>query len=171
MKKIIVVAKSANNVIGVDNTLPWHLPEDLKHFKQVTLGHPLIMGRLTYESIGRPLPGRKTIVVTRDPNWSAGHEAVHTASSIDAAYACAERLAEEMGVDAVMIVGGAGIYQQTLSDCDELSVTQIDTEIEGDAFFPELDSGQWVIVERSDHISSADEKLRFSCLRYSRWHS
>ena len=110
MKLSIVVAKSGNGVIGVDNGLPWHLPEDLKRFKALTMGHPMIMGRLTYESIGRPLPGRKTIVISSGkPTLPDG---VTLVDSLESAELIATQEAQKMGVDELMVVGGANVYSQ-----------------------------------------------------------
>ncbi len=128
MKIAIVVAMAANRVIGRDNQLPWHLPADLKHFKQLTLGKPVVMGRKTYASIGRPLPERTNIVVTRDRDYEApGCVVVH---SLDEALAAAGEAAE------VMVIGGAGIYRQVLPRTDTLYLTEVHAEFEGDTLFP-----------------------------------
>jgi len=148
MKISIVVAMAANRVIGRDNQLPWHLPADLKHFKQLTLGKPVVMGRKTYASIGRPLPERTNIVVTRDHDYGApGCVVVH---SLDEALAAAGDCAE------VMVIGGAGIYRQVLPRTDTLYLTRVHAEFEGDTLFPELDATQWREVARTD--CAADEK-------------
>ncbi len=138
MTVAIVVAMGSDGVIGVDGDMPWHLPADLAHFKRVTLGHPMIMGRKTYESIGRPLPGRTTIVVTRQPDWSA--PGVEVAASFEDALALALSLDTE-----VFIVGGAQIYAEALSRdvVDELIVTHIDASPDGDTYFPDLDWSEW----------------------------
>ncbi len=133
----IIVAQSDNRVIGVKNELPWHLPEDLKFFKQITLGRPIVMGRKTYESIGRPLPGRTNIVVTRQQDWSV--EGVVVASSLTQAIElAAEELPEE-----VMIIGGAQIYAEALDLVDRIYLTQVHVVLEGDAHFPQFDEDQW----------------------------
>lgn len=168
IKKSIVVAKSNNNVIGADNTLPWHLPEDLKHFKRLTLGHPIVMGRLTYESIGRPLPGRKTIVITGNTSWSPNADGVQIVSSVEQAMVAGEEQAKLMDVERVMIVGGAGVYRQCIDVCDELFVTALDLDIKGDAFFPEINLDEWKVLERSDRVSESDDKVAFSFITYVR---
>jgi dihydrofolate reductase len=148
MKISIVVAMAANRVIGRDNQLPWHLPADLKHFKETTMGKPILMGRKTWESIGRPLPGRTNIVITRDENYDApGCVVVH---SIEAALQAAAKQ------DEVMIIGGAEFYRQVLPQTDSIYLTRINEDFEGDTLFPELDSSEWQEAERID--CDADEK-------------
>ncbi|MCW2747123.1 MAG: diacylglycerol kinase [Nocardioidaceae bacterium] len=139
----IVVAMGDNGVIGLDGAMPWHLPEDLKHFKRVTLGHPMIMGRKTYESIGRPLPGRTTIVVTRQASWSA--EGVVVALSLDAAVGIARQLDTD-----VFIVGGGEIYAHALASglVDELIVSWVPGAPDGDTYFPRIDWDGWVEASR-----------------------
>lgn len=155
----LIAAMDNNQLIGVKNGLPWHLPADFKHFKQVTMGKPVLMGRKTYESIGKPLPGRKNIVVTR-----SGFEAdgVLTASSIDAALALVSDEAE------VMILGGANIYQQMIDKADKMYLTHVHAECEGDAWFPEFDMNEWDIASRQS--VSADEKNNydFDIVEYQR---
>ena len=142
MKISIVVAMAANRVIGRDNQLPWHLPADLKHFKQTTMGKPILMGRKTWESIGRPLPGRTNIVITRDENYDApGCVVVH---SIEAA------LQAEAQQDEVMVIGGAEFYRQVLPRTDRIYLTRINEDFEGDTLFPELDSSEWQEAEHVD---------------------
>jgi len=165
MKLSIVVAMAENRVIGVDNTLPWHLPEDLKRFKALTMGHPMIMGRLTYDSIGRPLPGRTTIVVTRNAHWPAP-EGVLVANNIECALVIAEQEAERLGVDTTMVVGGANIYQQLLPRCTALHVTEVHTSVEGDAVFPEIDLAVWQERSRKKILSKSDDPLYFSIVEY-----
>lgn len=138
MTVTIVVAMGSDGVIGVGGDMPWHLPEDLAHFKRVTLGHPMIMGRKTYESIGRPLPGRTTIVVTRQTDWTT--PGVQVASDFDEALALASALDDE-----VFVVGGAQIYGEALRSgvVDRLVVTRIDAAPEGDTYFPPVDWSEW----------------------------
>ncbi|MFZ9264589.1 MAG: dihydrofolate reductase [Polynucleobacter sp.] len=139
----IIVARAKNGVIGVNNTLPWHLPEDLKHFKNTTLGCPIIMGRNTWLSLGRPLPGRRNIVVSRNPEFKA--EGAETFTSLeDAIDACAS-------VEKAFIIGGAQIYDEALAYVDKLIITEVDTEVEGDAFFPDIDDMMWEEVAREEH--------------------
>ena len=148
MKISIVVAMDSNGVIGKDNELPWHLPADLQHFKKTTMGKPILMGRKTWESIGRPLPGRTNIVITRDSDYQA--DGCVVVNSIDAAMAAA---AEQ---DEVMVIGGAEFYRQVLPRADTLYLTRIHASFDGDTVFPELNAADWREVERSDQ--SADEK-------------
>ncbi|KIF80919.1 dihydrofolate reductase [Noviherbaspirillum autotrophicum] len=140
----IVVATDANRGIGINNTLPWRLPEDLAHFKRTTLGHPVIMGRKTFESIGRPLPNRRNIVVTRNPQWR--HEGVEAATSLDAAIGL-------VGDLPACIIGGAQIYAEALPHTDRLIVTEIGKSFDCDAFFPSIDARQWKEVARERHHS------------------
>lgn len=145
MKVSMIAAMAENRIIGLDNKMPWHLPADLQFFKRVTLGKPVIMGRKTYQSIGRPLPGRLNIVLTRDANLTiAGVQCVQTLAQ-------AQKLAGD--VDEVMIIGGATIYQQFLSQADRLYLTFIDLETEGDTQFPDYQQeASWQEVEREKHI-------------------
>ena len=148
MKISIVVAMAANRVIGRDKQLPWHLPADLKHFKETTMGKPILMGRKTWESIGRPLPGRTNIVITRDEDYVApGCVVVH---SIEAALQAAGE------VDEVMVIGGAEFYRQVLPQADTIYLTRVHRGFEGDTRFPELDEAEWEEVGRID--CKADEK-------------
>ena len=145
MKISLIVAVSRNGVIGRDNQLPWHLPEDLKYFKSVTMGKPILMGRKTYDSIGRPLPGRTNIVITRDPQWQAA--GVEVASSLQDAMALAEQACALAGAEEIMVIGGEQIYSMTLPVADRLYVTQVDAEVEGDAYFPDVDLACWTQVD------------------------
>lgn len=132
----LVVAVAANGVIGRDGDLPWRLPDDLAHFKRLTLGHVLVMGRATYESIGRPLPGRATVVLTRQPDWSV--PGVQVAHSVPEALALATSLGEE-----VYVVGGAAIYSGTLEYADGLVVSHVRATPEGDTYLPDIDWRSW----------------------------
>jgi len=148
VKIAIIVAMGSNRVIGNHNELPWHLPADLAHFKALTMGKPILMGRRTHESIGRPLPGRDNIVISRNRDYTAeGCTVVH---SLEAALQAAA------GHDEIMIIGGAELYRQALPQADGLYLTRVEGAFEGDAFFPELDDGEWREVERSEH--APDEK-------------
>lgn len=147
MKLALIVAQGLNRVIGHQNRLPWYLPEDLKYFKQVTLGKPVIMGRKTYESIGKPLPGRTNIVITRDAQWSA--PGVKVVASLQAAIELGEAQALIDGVDEAIVMGGAQIYEQALPLVDRLYLTQVEASPEGDAFFPPLDMTQWSELARN----------------------
>jgi dihydrofolate reductase len=139
----IVAAVARNGVIGADGGLPWQLPGDLRRFKELTLGHVLVMGRRTYESIGRPLPGRTTVVVTRDPGWDAGHAEVLVARSVPEALDAAAAIDGE-----VFVVGGAQVYAAALPLADRLELTWVDGEPAGDTHFPEVDWGRWQEVRR-----------------------
>ncbi|HEX8424733.1 dihydrofolate reductase [Hymenobacter sp.] len=144
-----VVAAAENGVIGRDNQLIWHLPADLKHFKQLTQGHPVVMGRRTYESIGRPLPNRTNIVITRQADWQA--EGCEVAPSVPAALERARQFDEE-----VFVIGGAEIYRQALPAADLIYLTEVHHSFEGDVFFPELDRAVWREEARQRH--EADDK-------------
>lgn len=160
----LVVAMGANRVIGVDGGLPWRLPEDLAHFKRLTLGHPMVMGRATFESIGRPLPGRTTIVVTRDPQWRAG--GVETAASLDAALTRAHDLDPE-----VFVVGGAQVYAEALERdlVDVLVVTRVAASPDGDTYFPAIDWERWREVGRVPHEGEHDgARTTFDIVTYER---
>jgi dihydrofolate reductase len=153
----LVVAMDAQRGIGVDNQLPWHLPEDLAHFKRVTLGHPIIMGRKTFESIGRPLPKRRNIVVTRNADWS--HEGVEVAGSLQDAIALA-------GDEPASIIGGAQIFGASMALADRMIVTHIDSVYRCDTFFPEIDASVWTVAAREDHQSG--DGVAFSFVTYER---
>jgi len=141
----LIAAVARNGVIGLDNTLPWRLPEDLKRFKALTLGHPIVMGRKTWESLGRPLPGRANIVVSRDPNYVAA--GATTARSLPEAI----EAAAATGTDEVFVIGGAEIYRLALPLAQRLQLTEIDREFPGDAHFPEFDRQAWLETARERH--------------------
>ena len=148
----MIVAHANNRIIGKDNDMPWHLPADLSYFKKTTLGKPIVMGRKTYESIGRPLPGRKNIVISRDANYKA--DGVTTVTSVDQA------IQEAGNVEEVMVIGGGAIYQHCLPTAQRLYITHIDADIEGDTQFPEYDiEKEWCLVNSEKY--SADEKNAF----------
>lgn len=150
----LLVAVSENNVIGVDNQLPWHLPIDLKYFKETTSGHTILMGRKTYDSIGRPLPNRRNLVITHNPSFSA--EGVTVFHSIQ------EALDTCMEEDEVFIIGGGMIYKESLSLANKLYITRVHTHIaQGTAFFPEIDPEQWQLISEKPH--PADEKNALAC--------
>lgn len=145
-----LLAASENNVIGKDNKLPWYLPNDLKYFKNLTWGMPVVMGRKTYESFGKPLSGRRNIVITRSANWKA--EGVEVASSIESAV----ELAKESAVKEIFIIGGGEIFKTFLSKANRIYLTRIHHNFEGDAFFPEIDENEWQLERNID--CPADEK-------------
>ena len=154
----IVVAIDAKRGIGVNNTLPWHLPEDLAHFKRVTLGHPIIMGRKTFDSIGRALPGRRNIVITRNPDWR--HDGVEAVTSLPAAIAL-------VGDEQASIIGGAQIFNESLPLADRMIVTEIEHTFACDTFFPELAPGAWKETARETLHSEANG-FDFSYVTYER---
>ncbi|HYO72378.1 MAG TPA: dihydrofolate reductase [Archangium sp.] len=153
-----IVAMATNRCIGRDNTLPWRLPADLKRFKQLTMGHTLVMGRKTYESIGRPLPGRSTVVVTRQRDYAP--EGVQVAHSLEQALELARG-------DEVFIAGGADLYRQAMAHVRRLYLTRIGRDYEGDTFFPEVDLSGWRLLAEEHHPATATEPP-FSFLTYER---
>lgn len=153
----LVVAMDAQRGIGVDNRLPWHLPEDLAHFKRVTVERPIIMGRKSFDSIGRPLPKRRNIVVTRNRAWS--HEGVEVAGSLEQAIALA-------GDGPSSIIGGAQIFGEALPLADRMIVTHIDAVYRCDTFFPEIDPAVWRVTAREEHRSA--DGVGFSFVTYER---
>jgi dihydrofolate reductase len=156
MRITLIAAMAANRAIGIDNRLPWRLPADQRRFKKLTLGHPMIMGRRTFDSIGGlPLPGRPTIVVTRDPGWS-GRD-VKVAHSVDEALNLAQG-------DEVFVAGGEEIFRQAFKRADRIQLTRIDQDFPGDTFFPEVDADDWEIVEQEDHSPTAETPFSYSFL-------
>lgn len=150
MIKSIIAAKSDNNVIGKDNDLVWHMPADLRFFKNKTKGHWVIMGRKTFESMNGPLPNRSHIIITRRPDYQA--EGCYVTDSIEGAF----KIAEQQKLDDVFILGGAEIYAQTMNKADRMFITEIKSTFEGDTFFPEIDTTYWKEVGRDEH--EADDK-------------
>jgi len=163
-KIILVAAHARNGVIGRDGDMPWRLPSDLRHFKAVTLGTPVIMGRKTYLSIGRPLPGRANIVVSRS-GFSA--EGVETVESLEAALDIARSHAGKTGADRVSVIGGGEIYALAIGLADELLLTEVDADIEGDTVFPAIDSSLWQKVSLSDPVQTEKDShpVRFAVWR------
>ena len=155
----MIAALGVNRVIGFNNRMPWHLPADFKYFKTTTLGKPIIMGRKTWDSLGRPLPGRLNLVVSRQTDLQL--EGAEVFASLDAAIERAEAWAIEQGVNEVMLIGGAQLYAQGLADADCLYLTRVDLSPEGDASFPEFDLTQWKLVSEEPH-AAADDKPAFS---------
>jgi dihydrofolate reductase len=171
MRLAMIVAVAENNIIGRDNDLPWHLPHDLKYFKATTMGKPIVMGRKTYESIGRPLPGRPNIVITRNPDWQveARHaEAVTIVSTVDEALAAAERLAVQAGGEEVMVIGGAEIYRMLFEVADRLYLTRVHAQVEGDASFPLVGDDQWLQVSAEKHLACDQNPFDYSFFVYDR---
>ena len=145
-----IAAVSENNVIGKDNQLPWHLPADMKYFKNITWAMPVIMGRKSFEALGKPLHGRKNIVVTRNKNWKAG--GVQVVQSIDHAVT----LAAKTDAKEIFITGGAEIFRAALPSADKIYLTRVHGNFDGDAFFPELSGNEWKLTSNKDR--KADEK-------------
>jgi dihydrofolate reductase len=143
----LVAAVADNGVIGAEGGMPWHLPADLAHFKQITLGKPVLMGRLTWESIGRPLPGRRNLVLTRDHDWQGpGAERIGSLEE-------AVRVADKGGAQELMVIGGAEIYRQALPRAARIHLTRVHAEPWGDTLFPELDPNEWCEVARRERMS------------------
>jgi dihydrofolate reductase len=160
MKRSIIVAVAENGCIGIDNKLPWHLPEDLKYFRRLTTGNIVIMGRKTYESIGKPLPNRSNIVISRNPDFQA--EGVKIVRTIDEALQMAASIGEIDGAEEAFIIGGAQIYQQTLPLAQRLYLTKVQKTVTGDAFFPSIDPSQWQEIASEPHYyEPADTHYRF----------
>lgn len=157
MKISLIVAMASNRAIGLNNKMPWHLSADLKKFKKITMGAPILMGRKTYESIGRPLPGRTNIIISRNPSYSQAGCLVF--NDIDKALASCGDAKE------VFVIGGSDFYQSMLPVADTLYLTQIHQEFPGDTFFPEIDSGQWIEVERENIQDDLDVAFNYSFLK------
>jgi len=162
----LVVAVADNGVIGRGGDLPWRLPEDLKYFRAVTMGKPIVMGRRTYESIGRPLPGRPNIVVTRNPDFHA--DGVDIAATLDDALAIAARRAEAAGVSEITIIGGAEIYRAVLPRADRIYLTEVHEAVEGDTVFPDYDRNEWNETSRSDVTTESGIAISFVVLERAR---
>ena len=153
----LLVAMAKNRVIGRDNKLPWHLPADLKHFKFLTMGKTIVMGRKTYESIGKPLPGRVNIIITRQAGYEVPGATV--VSSIDDALLMCEKIRSINGEN--FIIGGEELYRQTLKICQRIYITEIQRDFEGDVYFPEVDPNEWEETQRDKHISENDTNLEY----------
>ena len=156
----VIAAVARNGVIGRDNALPWRLPADMKHFKELTIGHTVIMGRKTYDSIGRPLPGRTNIVLTRSADFQA--EGVIAAASLQRALEIAA------GAEEVMIIGGSRVYELALPGADRLYITHIEESYEGDAWFPEFDPTQWRVIASESHAPDLKNPCAYRFVTYER---
>ncbi|MDP1932262.1 MAG: type 3 dihydrofolate reductase [Gammaproteobacteria bacterium] len=160
MKLALIWAMARNRTIGRNNALPWLLPEDMKYFKRVTMGKPIIMGRKTWDSIGRPLPGRTNIVITRDRTFHAdGVKVVHT---LDDALSLAENISLIDGAEEVVVIGGAEIYALALPRADRLYMTQVHADVDGDAHFPAFNLDEWQELTREDHQASDPNPYDYS---------
>ncbi|MEM7692721.1 MAG: dihydrofolate reductase [Pseudomonadota bacterium] len=161
----IIVAAADNDVIGQDNQLPWHLPADLAHFKRTTLGKPVIMGRKTFDSIGRPLPGRPNIVVSRNADLKI--DGVSTAGDLESAVELAHELAEDTKAEELMVIGGAEIYRQALPLAQRIYLTRVHERPVGDAFLVRLPEGDWS-TEACERFPAEADKPAYSLLRLQR---
>jgi len=160
LRTSLIAALAKNRVIGIENRLPWRLPEDLAHFKALTLGHPILMGRKTFESLGRPLPGRTNIVITRNPGYRP--DGCLVADSIPAALAlCAD-------ADEVFFIGGAELYAQVIPLVDRLYLTEVDIEAHGDAWFPDYDRSAFQEIARESRTGEKGDALGFDFAVYER---
>ena len=163
---VLVAAVADNGVIGRDNALPWRLSTDLKRFKALTIGKPVVMGRKTYLSIGKPLSGRSNIVVSRDSNFAP--EGVVVARSIDAALNAARADAQKRGADEIVVIGGTDIFVQILPFADRMEITHVHATPEGDTYFPPIDATQWHANSRADHPTGPQDEAAFSYVTYTR---
>jgi dihydrofolate reductase len=163
---VLVAAVADNGVIGRDGALPWRLKSDLQHFRALTMGHPLLMGRKTYESIGHPLPGRTSIVVTRDRAFAA--PAIIAAATLDAGIEAARGDALRRGADAIMVIGGADIYAQTMPLAFRLEITCVHANPPGDTHFPAIDPAVWREVERREGGVGQQDEAPVTFLRFER---
>jgi dihydrofolate reductase len=162
VKISLIVALASNHVIGKDNTMPWHLPEDLRYFKRITLNKPVVMGRNTFESIGKPLPQRSNIIISRNTSYQpAGVTVVH---SLEEALQKGQEMLRwlDPGNNELMIIGGAQIYDQALPLAVRLYLTEVHAELEGDAFFPAFNRKEWHEVAREDHAACERNPLDYS---------
>ena len=150
----IIVAKSRNNVIGSEGNLPWHIPEDLKKFKSITMGKPMIMGRSTFESIGKALPGRKNIVMTRDKEYQA--DGISVAHNLEEALVLCEQARE------IMIIGGGEIYKLFFGIVNRLYLTNVEKYIDGDVFFPEIDLSKWKMIRKEEFPMNTERNIGFN---------
>ena len=158
MKIALIVAMASNRAIGLNNQLPWHLSADLNRFKKITLGSPILMGRKTYESIGRPLPGRTNIIVTRNPAYRQDGCLIFNEVETTLTHCC-------QSAEILFVIGGSALYEAMLPLADTLYVTEIKKEFPGDTFFPELDRADWLEVEREDINDDPDAAFSYSFLK------
>jgi dihydrofolate reductase len=166
MDIVLVAAVAENGIIGRGNTLPWRLKSDMQHFRALTMGKPVVMGRKTFLSIGKPLAGRTTIVVSRDHAFAA--PGIVVASGLDAALTVARGDALRRNADAIIIAGGAEIYTQVLPQASQLAITHVHKEVDGDARFPKIDLALWREAARSEHPAAAEDEAAFAFVTYAR---
>jgi dihydrofolate reductase len=163
---VLVAAVAENGVIGRDGGLPWRLPSDLRRFRAITWGHPVVMGRKTYDAIGKPLPGRTNIVITRDAAFAV--RGAIAASNLDAALMVARGDAFRRGVRHIMIIGGGDLYGQTIGRACRLEITRVHGRPTGDSIFPAIDPAQWRETERCEYPAGPDDDAAFTALTYER---
>lgn len=162
----LVAAVARNGVIGDQGRLPWHLPGDLAHFRTVTMAHPLLMGRRTFASIGRPLPGRTNIVVSRDPRFAP--PGVTVAGSLADGLARADAAANALGADAILVIGGGELYRALIDDADALLITAVDLAPAGDTTFPPINPVEWQLVDRRGPMQTPGDSAPYSVERWAR---
>jgi dihydrofolate reductase len=162
----LVAALAENGVIGRDNGLPWRLKSDMVHFRAITMGKPVVMGRKTFLSIGRPLPGRTTIVVSRDHTFAA--PGVVVAPTVEAALTVAQGDALRRGADCIIVAGGADLYAQTMPLAERLHITYVHRAVDGDAYFPAIDRSVWLETGRDEHAAAAGDDAAFAFVIYQR---
>ena len=162
----LVAAVARNGVMGRDGTLPWHLPGDLQHFRQTTWGHPLLMGRRTFQSIGRALPGRESVVLTHDESFAA--KGVHVAHDLAEGLELAAALAAKMGVGEIMVVGGGMLYGALIERAKRLIITEVDAEVRGDVLFPQISMTQWQLLARSQITRAMGDEFDWCHAAYAR---
>ena len=163
---VLVAAVADNGVIGRDGGLPWRLPSDLRRFRAITIGHPVVMGRKTYDAIGKALPGRTNIVITRDAAFAA--RGAISASNLEAALMVARGDALRRGVHHIMVIGGGELYGQTIGRACRLEITRVHARPAGDSVFPAIDPAQWRETERCEHPAGPDDDAPFTTLAYER---
>jgi len=166
MQIVLVAAIGENNVIGRDGQLPWRLKSDLQHFRALTMNRPVIMGRKTYESIGKPLKGRTNIVLTRAPGLKAPGTVL--ATSLEAAFAMARQDAVKRGVDEIMVIGGSAVFADSMARANRLEITHVHAAPEGDTLFPPIDPKVWREAKREEHAAGPDDDASFAVAAYSR---
>lgn len=162
----LVAAVAQNGVMGRNGTLPWYLPGDLKHFRRTTIGHPLMMGRRTYQSIGRPLPGRESVVLTHNLSFAA--KGIHIAHDMAAGLEVASRLAVRMGVDEIMVVGGGELYAALIDRASRLVITEVAADVDGDVVFPLIDPALWDMTTRSEAQCGPGDEFIWRHASYAR---
>jgi dihydrofolate reductase len=166
LKVCLIVVVADNGVIGMSGAMPWHLPSELKYFRARTIGKPVIMGRKTFQSIGKPLPGRDNIVITRDVEFKAPGATV--VATLEAAMAAGRVAAAKLSASEIMVIGGAEIYRQALASADRVYLTRIHVTPAGDTFFPPLDAAHWVLADEKPLAQAADELPRATVCIYDR---